>query len=165
MLFCILENDTRLPKYGKKLPLALSVHAIVVTALVSLTDGDLQFYTFQVSFGSLELGTLFLTALSASREHDQRARQLYIKGFMAYIIALACWMSDIQFCETLRKMIPMNPQLHAWWHVLVSCGLYTLTVAGQHARQRVLVAEEKDHEATIEVLCHFIPVAKIKERQ
>lgn len=128
------------------------------------TSGALQFYVFHVSFGSLELGTLALVARSAAAETDSVARRLYFRGFAAYALALLCWASDIHFCEALRRMVPANPQLHAWWHVLVSCGLYTLTVAGQHARLRVLAAEAKDGDrlATIEVVCHVLPVAKLK---
>lgn len=164
MLFCILENDTRKRKYGSLLPVALCIHAVVVTALVTFTSGALQFYVFQVSFGSLELSTLALVARSAVAETDSVARRLYFRGFAAYALALLCWASDIHFCEFLRQMVPANPQLHAWWHVLVSCGLYTLTVAGQHARLRVLAADspDGDQHAIIEVICHVLPVAKLK---
>lgn len=63
---------------------------------------------------------------------------------MSYFLALVCWTCDIHFCEFLtpsaERAIPLNPQLHAWWHVLVSIGLYLLTVCTSHARLRVLAA-------------------------
>jgi len=166
MLFCILENDSAKRKYGAALPLALGVHALIVTALVAFTSGKFQFFVFHASFGSLEFVSLGLVARMARRETDPTARRLYVGGFSSYVIALVCWASDIHFCEALRlrNIIPVNPQLHAWWHVFVSCGLYTLTVAGQHARLRVLAAESKGRELvpTIEVVCHVLPVARMK---
>ena len=61
-------------------------------------------------------------------------------------------------------------QLHAWWHVLVSVGLYTLTVCGAHRRLRVIAAAEKQHgcarEATIEHVClNIVPVARLKDAE
>ena len=42
---------------------------------------------------------------------------------------------EMGFCEVTRDWLPRvtngwvpNPQLHAWWHVLASSGLYFLTL-------------------------------------
>lgn len=64
-------------------------------------------------------------------------------------------------------MVPVNPQLHAWWHVFVSCGLYLLCVTVTHSRLRVLAKARAggfEYEAKIEWVCAVLPVARIKSR-
>ena len=52
-------------------------------------------------------------------------------------------------CEQLRSALPANPQLHAWWHVFVSGGLYTLSI---------WVAHEPLHQSPqIRHLCGWLP--------
>ena len=53
---------------------------------------------------------------------------------------------------------------HAWWHVLVSCGLYLLTVAVAYSRLRVLTSARGSRRvAQIEWLCAVLPVARIRD--
>ena len=54
MVYTLLEGDTVEPRHGKKLPIALGVHAVVITLLTTLTSGRLQFLCFHASFGSME---------------------------------------------------------------------------------------------------------------
>ena len=66
--------------------------------------------------------------------------RLFRYGFYTFMTALVCWQLDINFCKTLSHLpfgIP-NPQLHSWWHVLVSVGLYDLTSFIVYRRQQVL---------------------------
>jgi len=160
MCYCILENDSLRPRYGRKLPLALTAHAVLVTGLTTLTSGKLQFALFHLSFGSLEVFSLVAVALQARRETDSSVRRLYAWGFAAYGAALVCWFCDTAFCDYLSRMRPANPQLHAWWHVLVSCGLYLLTVCSTHRRMRVLAAAGGGH-AAIEWRGGVLPVARL----
>ena len=45
------------------------------------------------------------------------------------VIGLACWALDFPFMKRhSRAALEANPQLHAWWHVLASSGLYFLTL-------------------------------------
>ena len=43
---------------------------------------------------------------------------------------------------TLRLKVP-NPELHAWWHVLVSAGLYAMILVIAFDRCRVLGQEPR----------------------
>ena len=54
MVYCLLENDTVAPRYGRWLPAGLVVHAVLITGLVTLSDGRLQFVLFHLSFGTIE---------------------------------------------------------------------------------------------------------------
>jgi dihydroceramidase len=61
-----------------------------------------------------------------------RYRQLYYQklygtkstGFLlkVYIIGMSCaglfWITDFALCSIMHGL-PLNPQFHAWWHVLV----------------------------------------------
>jgi dihydroceramidase len=48
----------------------------------------------------------------------------------AYLLGIVVWFCDLRFCAQLGTWLPRhgipNPQLHAWWHVLVACGFYAL---------------------------------------
>jgi dihydroceramidase len=170
MTYCVVENDTVAPRYGRMLPAAFAVHLTLVTLLVSLTSGGLQFTLFHISFGSLQWYSLVRVAMQAYRETDPALCKLYRRGFSAYGIALVCWGVDIGFCDYLQALRPANPQLHAWWHVFVSIGLYTLTVCQSHRRLRVLAAAATKSgtatEATIEhVFVNIVPVARLKNAE
>ena len=162
MVYCIIETDAVRPKYGRALPIGMFAYAVFVTLLTSLSSGHVQFLLFHASFGSLEFWSLGAIAMRARRETDPTLCRLYRRGFSAYAIALVCWASDIHFCESLQRMWPANPQLHALWHVFVSAGLYILTVCTTHARLRVLAASSGDSAATIEWMCYVLPVARLK---
>jgi dihydroceramidase len=60
----------------------------------------------------------------------------------SYVLAFTLWFSDIKFCSTLNETLPAygvpNPQFHAWWHVLVSCGFYALLIVIAHNRLKTL---------------------------
>eukprot|EP00747_Dinoflagellata_sp_TGD_P223069 gnl/TRDRNA2_/TRDRNA2_94706_c1_seq1.p1 gnl/TRDRNA2_/TRDRNA2_94706_c1~~gnl/TRDRNA2_/TRDRNA2_94706_c1_seq1.p1 ORF type:complete len:288 (+),score=42.64 gnl/TRDRNA2_/TRDRNA2_94706_c1_seq1:111-974(+) len=39
------------------------------------------------------------------------------------ILGAVCWVTDQVFCERLHAL-PINPQFHAWWHVLVALSVH-----------------------------------------
>jgi dihydroceramidase len=128
-------------RFGRWLPFALLVYMGCTTMSATLTRGRFQFFAFQISFGALELFCLFRVYL-LSRKHDNRPfRLLFRLGVAFYIAAIALWFIDIRFCSAMSIRLPAiglpNPQLHAWWHVLVSCGFYMLLlVVGYDRLQR-----------------------------
>jgi dihydroceramidase len=141
MAYILLENRPQ-RRFGLWLPLALFGYAVLATALASGTRGKLQFYLFQVSFLTLELFALGRTYLIHRRSQDLVGRRIFRFGMSAYLIAVTVWISDIKFCSTLNETLPSmgipNPQLHAWWHVLVSIGFYTLLLVIAHDRLKTL---------------------------
>ena len=103
----------------------------------------LQFYLFHVSFASLELFALGRVWLIHRRSQDRPARRLFRLGHRC----LRAGDRDVvratsSFCATLNETLPAhgvpNPQLHAWWHVLVSCGFYALLMVIAHDRLKTL---------------------------
>ena len=129
MVYILLERGPN-RRFGRWLPWALAAYAVVLTLLCSGSRGRLQFYVFQVSFGSLEVWSLVRVSLLWRASHDPAQRRLFRLGVAAYGLGVLVWFSDIRFCYELGEWLPRhgvpNPQLHAWWHVLVSCGFYAL---------------------------------------
>jgi dihydroceramidase len=60
----------------------------------------------------------------------------------SYLIAVLLWFIDLRFCSLLSERLPalglFNPELHALWHVLVSCGFYSLLLVTAHIRLQQL---------------------------
>ena len=143
LLYIITENEhASKPKYGFWFPLSLTLYGVVTSLLVALTNGLLQFCAFHVSFATLEFYCLYQVYQMNRRysNENQAMRTLFNYGFYTFLIALVCWQLDINFCSTLQSLplgIP-NPQFHAWWHILVSVGLYDLTIFIVYRRQQVL---------------------------
>lgn len=141
LVYAILENR-RKPRFGPWLWALLLLHAVLVTALTALSRGTLQFYLFHLSFGSLEAFCLVSVFLIDRASSDPVMHRLFRWGMGAYALALVAWITDLTACGTLSETLPrsglFNPELHAFWHVLVSVGLYLLVVLLIYERLRVL---------------------------
>ncbi len=150
IVYILVENRPE-PRFGRWFPLVLCCHAVLTTCLTSLTHGRLQFYLFHASFASLELFALGSVYFIHRRGQDATVRRVYRLGMSAYALAFVVWISDIRFCSTLNVTLPAmgipNPQFHAWWHILVSCGFYTLLVVIAHDRLKTLGHSPQVHFA------------------
>ena len=139
--YILVENRPE-RRFGVWFPLALLGYALVATALTAGMRGKLQSYLFLSSFTTLELLALVGTYLIHRRSQDTLGRRVFRFGMSSYAIALIAWDSDTRFCSTLNQALPSmgipNPQLHAWWHVLVSIGFYTLLLVIAHNRLKTL---------------------------
>jgi dihydroceramidase len=138
----ILLEDRPQRRFGAWFPALLVAHGVLVTALSALTRGRVQFFAFQLSFGSMEFFALYKIWRIYRRSENRDLRRLYRVGMVSYLTALACWITDLRACDFVSRFLPAhglpNPQLHAWWHVLVSAGMYLLTLVMAHDRLRVL---------------------------
>lgn len=141
MVFILVERAPT-PRLGSWFPALLLAHAALVTGLCVFTRGALQFWVFQLSFGSLELFSLVSVWALQRRSRSSAVRRLFRLGMGAYVLAIVLWFVDVRACEVLSSTLPLhglpNPQLHAWWHVLVSCGFYLLLLVVAHERLATL---------------------------
>lgn len=141
MVYILVENRAQ-RRFGVWFPLLLAFHAVLVTALTAFTRGTLQFLLFHTSFGTLEFFGLYRVYRIRKSSSDPLVRRLFRLGISAYAIALVCWFTDLRACRFLSVTLPSlglpNPELHAFWHVLVSSGLYLLVAVVAYDRLRVL---------------------------
>ncbi len=118
------------PRFGAWFPWGLAGYDVFLTVLCSVSRGRVEFWVFQLSFGSLELWSLWRVFLLYRTTADPGQRRLFRAGMGAYLAGIAVWFADLRFCPQLSVWLPQhgipNPQLHAWWHVLVACGFYAL---------------------------------------
>jgi dihydroceramidase len=144
VLVYILLEDRPTRRFGWWFPATLGAIAVLGTASELFLRGPLQFTLFLIIFTSLEFFGLFRTFVIFRRSRDRTVRRLFAAGIALYGLAELCWMADFRGCAFLGGFLPAhglpNPQLHAWWHVLVSGGLYTLTLMIAYARLQVLGA-------------------------
>ena len=172
--YIVLENEYAKPRYSWLFPAGLIAYGLAVSLLVALTEGQLQFFCFHISFGSLELYCLYRVFQlrgehfpANSKDPDVlSAREVSNVAFATYLVALMAWQLDINFCPFLSNLpfgIP-NPQLHSWWHILVSIGLYELVVLVIFRRQQVLfTAKTLPRKPSVHWFCGVIPYISLQD--
>ncbi|KAG0076657.1 Alkaline ceramidase 3 [Linnemannia elongata] len=117
-------------------------------SLATWLGGKVQFYTFQASFGILQLAIIFLTTTLHHRQKSiitswnnpsTTSAWLIKRALGVYAFAVTIWLIDLHLCEFVNGVGPnsvlkWNPQFHAWWHVFSISGVYftTLLVTFQH---------------------------------
>ncbi|KAG0232690.1 Alkaline ceramidase 3 [Mortierella sp. GBA43] len=142
-----ISVETKNGPQGRWFPTALATWLLLTTIFVSITGGKIQFYTFQGSFGILQLAMIFYTttlhqrqkAMIRERGMQNESTWLIRRAIGVYAFAVTIWLIDLHLCEFVNGVSPQsvlkwNPQLHAWWHVFSITGVYftTLLVAYQH---------------------------------
>jgi dihydroceramidase len=127
-------------RFGWWLPSALAFYAFVATISDAFTAGQVQFFGFQISFGALEFFCLGRVYLLSRDPENVAIRPLFRLGVASYLGAICLWFVDLRFCDIMNHRLQAlglpNPQLHAWWHILVSCGFYLLLVVVGYDRLR-----------------------------
>ncbi|MBC7794136.1 MAG: ceramidase [Clostridia bacterium] len=116
-------------RYGQPAAIGFVAYGIVLTLLVTLARGSVQFVLFQVGFGTLEIYAIARTWW-LQRQASPKIQRHFRFGMTLYVIAVIAWITDTSQCYTIIRWsssagLP-NPQLHAIWHVLVSLGFYAL---------------------------------------
>ncbi|KAF9156764.1 Alkaline ceramidase 3 [Linnemannia schmuckeri] len=140
--------ETKYGPQGRWFPISLATWLALTTVFVSITGGKMQFYTFQASFGILQLVIIFLTTTLHQRQKSiiaswntpsTTSAWLIKRALGVYTFAVTIWLIDLHLCEFVNGVGPQsvlkwNPQFHAWWHVFSISGVYftTLLVTFQH---------------------------------
>ncbi|KAJ1954412.1 hypothetical protein EC988_002450 [Linderina pennispora] len=113
---------------------ALSLWTLFVSGLTALSSGRLQFFLFQASF-NLFTHIVAYMAYRAKKDLEvagmMDVARLFRDGIKWYLVAGIVWLTDTNFCPYVdgrsdMSLLPLNLQLHAWWHALVSLGLIYL---------------------------------------
>jgi len=131
MVYILTERRPK-RRFGVWFPWLLCGHGLLITLLTSLTQGPVQFYSFHISFGTLELFAL-VRVFQISRSHAAaKARGVFWFGMCSYLIGIVVWLVDLRYCNLVSIILPQNGipylEFHSVWHVLVALGFYHLLV-------------------------------------
>eukprot|EP00842_Homolaphlyctis_polyrhiza_P002693 jgi/Hompol1/3424/HPOL_003235-RA len=144
------------PTQRTTLQYGLVLYAILATLLVTLSEGPNQVLLFHLSYSTVTIFVIVQTVLmylqrrsSVQAAHGARSRprdpalQLFEYGISVYLIAFTAWLIDLFLCEYVNPhyesaILPFNPHLHAWWHILVSAGCYCLSLFALVERLKVI---------------------------
>jgi dihydroceramidase len=141
LVYILVENGPR-RRFGAWFPTLLAAYAVAATYGAAFMRGNAQFWSFQVSFALLEFYGLYRTFLLYRASHDLGQKRLFLGGIGLYLSAILLWFLDLNYCArivaTSQSLGIPNPQHHAWWHILVSSGLYALVLVIAHQRLRTL---------------------------
>jgi dihydroceramidase len=157
------ENTRRI------LATVLFCHAAITTYLVTAFEGTWQFIFFHISFGTAQIFAFYqmFHIYRGLKRKGSKGRYIGIfeEGLVYYFCSFACWLTDMLGCEYLNPwydtaVVPFNPQFHAWWHLLISMGLYNLSLFTLF--HRVATKYSEKHPRVVYLLW-IVPVIKIDE--
>ncbi|KAJ3271313.1 Alkaline ceramidase 3 [Terramyces sp. JEL0728] len=120
-------------------------HAAITTYLVTAYEGEWQFRLFHLSFESTIVFVVYQLAW-LYRKHkiasnDNEFTRIFERGCIYLGLAILCWVLDFTACRYLNpsystSLLPFNPQLHSFWHLLVSLSLYYMAIFGLYDRMQ-----------------------------
>lgn len=123
-------------------------YAVTIIGGVVLTDRALRMYT-----GSGVLGQ------HSARKTSPGLQMLtsLVRWHLIWLgIGFVCWISDQAMCDSLHAL-PLNPQLHAWWHTFVGLSVHI----GFQCQMGARLAERRGlmEKASWAWLFYFLPLA------
>eukprot|EP01012_Entosiphon_sulcatum_P057986 TRINITY_DN818_c0_g1_i2.p1 TRINITY_DN818_c0_g1~~TRINITY_DN818_c0_g1_i2.p1 ORF type:complete len:319 (+),score=46.92 TRINITY_DN818_c0_g1_i2:24-959(+) len=134
MAYASLE-DRPTRRFGKWLPWAMGLYAALVTVVAFVVPEKGVWHNVSrglilSAFTPSEIYCIYKAIKFSTLPAARRIRHLFILGLIFWHLGLVCWVADITLCKhlyTLPLGLP-NPQLHAYWHLLASSGLYMLVL-------------------------------------
>jgi len=139
----ILANNERPAAPGLRWPVGLAVYGILATMFfIAVTDDYPVLLQLEILVGmmwSVARITAFYNKLAANPAHCA-LRGVFMVYAVAGICGFICWILDNGLCPFFSSLpfgLP-NPQLHAWWHVLMAVNCYLGPVIVIYSRTVVL---------------------------
>jgi dihydroceramidase len=136
-LYVIFCNRLKLKKSTRNvLAVILIVYSVIATYLITAFEGTWQFVSFQIIFGSAEFLAFYQMFLmyfaEKSKNPESEALNIFQRSVVLFIAAITSWSVDLVACDYINpnrsSILPINPQLHAWWHILMSLGVYHMVI-------------------------------------
>ncbi len=117
-----------MPKHHhRKLASALIIWGLATTAAMIATRHTIEFQVFVTNFLIAE-GLGFAAAVPLYRRFlSPQVRRWFWIGVGLHAFGGLCWITEQALCAIILEW-PLNPQLHAIWHVFTGAGMYTLFV-------------------------------------
>ncbi|KAJ2762456.1 hypothetical protein IWQ56_005038 [Coemansia nantahalensis] len=133
---CYITVTTQYHVNRERFKLLLTLWTAFVSVLTAGFSGKVQFVLFQASFNGASAVMLYLcwrAKLELAESQMEHAARLFFSGVRWYLAAGAVWLIDTNLCPYINgrdaaSVLPLNLQLHAWWHVMASLGLVYLVV-------------------------------------
>lgn len=152
--YCLVE-DQRERKYSRWFPIGLTLFGVLFSILLFFLASTSPFWTSEL-FRSTFLLHVVLIMLRIgyvyTKAKSTTVKRLFAFGITSYCIGFCLWLLDLNFCSTLEAL-PVNPQLHAIWHLSAGTGSYLLLLVVAYYRA------ERVYQIDPVVLwgCGFIP--------
>ena len=113
------------------------VSLLILTPLIAVLYPTLSHIVVIVSFpfGIYIVGV----GLKNCREKKgvEAAKKLFVVGVQLALCGAVCWILDRTACDYFVPVLGFNPQLHAFWHILVASGAYCAMVVSQYFSARL----------------------------
>ncbi|KAJ1982743.1 hypothetical protein H4R35_000102 [Dimargaris xerosporica] len=128
---CILQVAYGVMHRG--LPWLFGFASALATIAVTATSGLMQFVTFHVIYETIQFTCIALIVHLYRQRRAQfpQATRLVVRGLQLFVLACTCWGLDTYCCHMVDgkhlSWLPLNVQLHAWWHVFVSLAFYYMS--------------------------------------
>jgi len=107
--------------------------------------------------------TCFLFVLKTYRESKAGAsvRQLFQRGALSLFLAVSSWLVDLNLCFLILGELSWlpNPQLHAWWHIVMCMALHYFFVGCSFESE-----VRKGRDVRVTYFAGFIPYVAVKTK-
>ncbi|KAI9483377.1 MAG: ceramidase [Benjaminiella poitrasii] len=144
---------------NKLYAVGIAVYCAFATYVTSMNKGTTQFFMFQTSFGLVMWSDLYFVLKIYKQVKSKQVIQLFHQGALFLILAISVWLFDSNFCFVFNY-VP-NPQLHAWWHVLMCTSLHYFYVACGHESAK----RENKGKIEIKYFLNLIPFVNVAEKK
>jgi dihydroceramidase len=135
--------EKEIVKSGIPEKLAIALFTLVGAGFASFHAMFQMDLVFQLFFGILCWFCLLRLIGHYATVQDPRARTVARSAMHTIIVGFSFWLIDYHYCGAMQAL-PVNPQGHAWWHVLMGVCTYHGPVFMQYVR-----AEELQQKAEI----------------
>jgi len=144
------------------LPWVLASYGVATIGFMVVAAESAAF--FRVAFGVIAASCILLEVRLWRLHAESIPRWLLATSISLFLVAFGLWIADHQLCPQLRAMGPLNPQLHAHWHMLsgVSCHWVIAWLSYVHfkvARVDKLGARRVD-SSILPVTIGYAPIAR-----
>jgi len=122
-LFYVLFTLEGKASTRSKLVLAVMLAVLGCSAGAFMLVGAEEPLFFRVCFGAIITGLVMQEGRLYYKYSDRALRRLYERAAIAFPLGFGLWLIDMHACSFVQNL-PINPQLHAWWHIFtggVSC--------------------------------------------
>lgn len=143
LTYCLLE-DQRERKYSHLFPIGLAMFGFFFSVLLITLASTSPFWTselFRWTFALHEIVIFLRIGYIYAHAESKAVKKLFTIGLSSYAVGFGLWFLDLNYCSTFESL-PVNPQLHAMWHLLAGTGSYLLLlVVAYNYADRVFQAE------------------------